>query len=212
MPTAKPTAQRKRNRKRKRRLASSSSSSLSSPDSSDSSSDQIPNTATIKRAPLKEQATPSSEDESSSSSTSLSSSDSENDVKGGAGALASPSLSSAKPPPSRPNQSPSPSPPSPDVVPPFLAPAEGSNNQAQDEQALRNRFRQFWMASVAEAFGDDLEQIRKVRAPRAFLSLGRFFFYLPHRSHTFFFFSPIAGAEYDRIASCFVDRFPRFWW
>ncbi|KAI0299379.1 hypothetical protein B0F90DRAFT_1818140 [Multifurca ochricompacta] len=56
-------------------------------------------------------------------------------------------------------RSPSPSPP-PTDVPPFLPP-EGSGNRAQDEQALRDRFRQFWMASVADAFRDDLEQIRK---------------------------------------------------
>ena len=30
------------------------------------------------------------------------------------------------------------------------------------EQELKDRFRQFWMASVAEGFRDDLEEIRKV--------------------------------------------------
>jgi len=31
----------------------------------------------------------------------------------------------------------------------------------QDEQVLKDRFRKFWMASVADGFKDDLEQIRK---------------------------------------------------
>ncbi|KAH9034772.1 hypothetical protein EDB85DRAFT_1946692 [Lactarius pseudohatsudake] len=57
-------------------------------------------------------------------------------------------------------RSPSPSPP-PVGLPPFL-PSEGSGSRAdEEEQALRNRFRQFWMASVADAFSDDLERIRK---------------------------------------------------
>jgi hypothetical protein len=73
----------------------------------------------------------------------------------------------------RPSPSPSPSPPPTDPRP-FLPP-EGSSSRAQDEQALRSRFRQFWMASVADAFADDLEQIRQVRPQQtsefAFLNL-----------------------------------------
>jgi ribosome assembly protein 3 len=38
----------------------------------------------------------------------------------------------------------------------------GDDSSAQ-EQALRARFHKFWMASVADAFGDDLKEIRKVR-------------------------------------------------
>ena len=167
MPTAKPTAPRRRNRKRKRRLASSSSS-----DSSDSSSDDTSKETAVKKAPLKKQTTPSSAESSSSpspSSSSTSSSDSENeDNASHVGELATALISSAKSrrddpghhPPVRP-RSPSPSPPPADA-PPFLPP-NGSSSRAQDEQALRNRFRQFWMASVADAFGDDLEQIRQVR-------------------------------------------------
>jgi hypothetical protein len=171
MPTAKPTAPRRRNRKRKRRLASSSSSS----DSSDSSSDEK---TPVKRAPLKKQATPSpaeSPTSSSSSSSSLSSSapsssDSENEndaphVVGQHPVIAP--ISSTKPRHDdsglatfRP-RSPSPSPPPADA--PAFLPPEGTGSGTQDEQALRNRFRQFWMASVADAFGDDLEQIRQVR-------------------------------------------------
>ncbi|KAH9034966.1 hypothetical protein EDB85DRAFT_1945084 [Lactarius pseudohatsudake] len=156
MPTTKPTAPRKRNRKRKRRLASSSSSSSSS---DSASSDETP----VKKAPLKKQATPSSAEEpsSSSSSSSPSSSDSEHDD--------APHESNALPAVSRvpfvktqgvKARSPSPSPP-PVGLPPFL-PSEGSGSRAdEEEQALRNRFRQFWMASVADAFSDDLERIRK---------------------------------------------------
>jgi ribosome assembly protein 3 len=167
MPTARSTAPRKRNRRRKRRLVSSSSSSPSS-DSSDSSSDQVLNKITTKEVPWKQQATPSEEEGSSSSSTSpSSSSDSENDashVASGAPASPHPSAKMQRSGPGRDRADPSPSPSPPPVdVPPFLAP-EGSSSRAQDEQALRNRFRQFWMASVADAFGDDLDQIRKVCA------------------------------------------------
>jgi len=34
-------------------------------------------------------------------------------------------------------------------------------NDAQNEQILKDRFRKFWMASVADGFKDDLEEIRK---------------------------------------------------
>jgi DNA mismatch repair ATPase MutL len=169
MPTAKPTAPRKRNRKRKRRLASSSSSS-----DSDSSSDEaeVSKKTPVKKAtPIKPHATASPAEESSpsSSSSSPSSSDSEEGDDAPHAPVTHPAPSSAIPQRSdsepaktreRP-RSPSPSPPPADA-PPFLPP-EGSSSRAQDEQALRNRFRQFWMASVADAFADDLEQIRQVR-------------------------------------------------
>jgi ribosome assembly protein 3 len=179
MPTAKPTAPRKRNRKRKRRQASSSSSS----DSLDSSSDEAEvskNTPANKATLIKPQAKASSAEASSPSlsSSSPSSSDSEegdDDDDGGdaphvvgapvthpASTSAIPQRSDSEPAKTRERlRSPSPSPPPPDA-PPFLPP-EGSSSRAQDEQALRDRFRQFWMASVADAFADDLEQIRQVR-------------------------------------------------
>ena len=165
-PTTKPPAPRKRNRKRKRRLASSSSSSDSS--SSDSSSNETPNKTTVKKAPLKKQATPSSVEKpssplpsaSSSSSSSPSSSDSEEESKVLPNVPQAPFVKSQVSERVR-VRSPSPSPPPVDL--PAFLPAEGSSNRAQDEQALRDRFRQFWMASVADAFSDDLEQIRKVR-------------------------------------------------
>ncbi|KAH9077715.1 hypothetical protein EDB83DRAFT_2345454 [Lactarius deliciosus] len=157
MPTTKPTAPRKRNRKRKRRLASSSSSSSSS---DSASSDETP----VKKAPLKKQATPSSAEEPSSSSSSPSSSDSEDDALHESNALPLPAVSRVPFVKTQGSErvkarSPSPSPPPVDL-PPFL-PSEGSGGRAEEEQALRDRFRQFWMASVADAFSDDLERIRK---------------------------------------------------
>ena len=172
MPAANPTAPRRRNRKRKRRQASSSSSSSSS-DSIDSSSDgsEVPKKTHVKEAPsIKPEATRSSPSPALSS-TSSSTSDSEGGDDDDDAPVAHPASSSAIPQrtDSEPaktrerdrHRSPSPSPPPADA-PPFLPPAE-SNNRAEDEQALRNRFRQFWMASVADAFADDLEQIRQVR-------------------------------------------------
>jgi ribosome assembly protein 3 len=178
MPTAKPTAPRRRNRKRKRRQASSSSSS----DSSDSSSDEAEVSKKTPASQIKPQAAAplakgsSSPSPSLSSSSSPSSSDSEesnDDVPHVIDAPAiHPASSSAIPQRSdsepaktrqrrRSSPSPSPSPPPADA-PPFLPP-EGTSSRAQDEPALRNRFKQFWMASVADAFADDLEQIRQVR-------------------------------------------------
>ncbi len=165
MPAAKPTAPRRRNRKRKRRQASSSSSS----DSLDSSSDEseIPKKTPFKEVSvIKPQATMSSPSLSSSSSSSSGSegSDDDNDapVAHPASSSAIPQHTDSEPAKSRDRRrSPSPSPP-PSDAPPFLPP-KGSSNRAEDEQALRNRFRQFWMASVADAFADDLERIRQVR-------------------------------------------------
>ncbi|KAN0088222.1 hypothetical protein V8E55_005279, partial [Tylopilus felleus] len=47
--------------------------------------------------------------------------------------------------------------PQPNVdIPPFMLP-----NAPESEKALKERFRKFWMASIAEGFKDDLEEIRK---------------------------------------------------
>lgn len=155
MHAAKPTAPRKRNRKRKRRQASSSSSS----DSLDSSSgeSEVPKKTHFKAAPpIKPSPSPSL------SSSSSSSSDSEGGDDGDASAVIPQRTDSGPVAKARDQpRSPSPSPP-PTDAPPFLPP-EGSSSRAQDEQALRNRFRQFWMASVADGFADDLEKIRQVR-------------------------------------------------
>ncbi|KAJ7062799.1 hypothetical protein C8F01DRAFT_1251610 [Mycena amicta] len=54
--------------------------------------------------------------------------------------------------------SPSPPPPSP-TLPSFLPPADAPNFE-DAEKEMKARFRTFWMASVADGFKDDLEQIR----------------------------------------------------
>jgi hypothetical protein len=101
---------------------------------------------------------------SSSSSSSLSSSDSEDDAIHESKVLPTvPQAPFVKSQGSERGRARSPSPSPPPVDLPSFLPAEGSRNRAQEEQALRDRFRQFWMSSVADAFSDDLEQIRKVR-------------------------------------------------
>lgn len=45
-------------------------------------------------------------------------------------------------------------------MPSFL-PGDASHVQPHNEQVLKERFRKFWMVSVADAFKDDLEEIRK---------------------------------------------------
>lgn len=152
-PPAKPAVVRKRNRKRKRRVVSSSSSSGSSSDST-SDGDDAP---TIRR-PVAAKAT-----SSSSSSSSDSSSDSDSD------AVVQPShpvdrtlQREAAPTNQNRMRSPSVSPP-PAPIPSFLPPKTTSTAQSEEnEQILKDRFRKFWMASVADGFKDDLEQIRKV--------------------------------------------------
>ncbi len=57
------------------------------------------------------------------------------------------------------------------------------------------------MASVADAFSDDLEQIRKVR------HLFRAPFYAFPVAH----YAQPEGTEYDQIAPCSADRLSRFW-
>jgi ribosome assembly protein 3 len=47
-------------------------------------------------------------------------------------------------------------------LPSFL-PSNQGGAKSEEEQKLKDRFRQFWMASVADGFKDDLEEIRKVR-------------------------------------------------
>jgi len=58
--------------------------------------------------------------------------------------------------------SPSPSPPS-AALPSFLpSEKEGDDDDTgSKEKELKDRFRQFWMTSVADGFKDDLEEIRK---------------------------------------------------
>ncbi|KAG2108574.1 hypothetical protein BD769DRAFT_1365871 [Suillus cothurnatus] len=56
-------------------------------------------------------------------------------------------------------RSPSPSLPSAEI-PSFLPPNPSTNDEAR-EQAMKDKFRKFWMSSLAEGFKEDLEEIRK---------------------------------------------------
>ena len=145
MAPPKPTTTRKRNRKRQRRAASSSSSDDDS--SSDSDASQV---QTASKAPpsirLPPQA-PSSDEEDISSSGNESS---EDDFVHHEVAHQQPQTSADPPRRS----------PSPDPRPCPVSPFPGN---PQVEELLRQRFRKFWMSSVADAFSDDLGEIRKVR-------------------------------------------------
>jgi len=54
----------------------------------------------------------------------------------------------------------SPTPPPADI-PPFLPSQTGTDAAKEREKEMKEKFRKFWMASVADAFKDDLEEIRK---------------------------------------------------
>ncbi|KAF8709720.1 Ribosome-assembly protein 3, partial [Rhizoctonia solani] len=150
---------RKRNRKRKRRAASSSSSSASS--SSSSSEDESPQVTTIP-VPTKiivQQDSSDSESDSSSSSSSSSSASSESSSSVRSTGLQAAATTHALPKPKR-RDSHSPSPP-PTALPSFLPPS-GTEGSHKREEELRARFRSFWMASVADGFRADLEELHKV--------------------------------------------------
>ncbi|KAJ3511476.1 hypothetical protein NLJ89_g4079 [Agrocybe chaxingu] len=157
MPPAatKPPAPRKRNRKRKRRAASSSSSSSSS-DSSDSSGDDVPAKKIAPKAQIPQE---SSSSLSSSSESSDSSSSDEEEVTTNAVPRGRQEEKDIAPKPAR-RLSPSPS-PRPGELPSFLPSKDTTGGSKLQEQELKNKFRQFWMASVADGFRDDLETIRK---------------------------------------------------
>ncbi|KAI6122940.1 hypothetical protein EDD16DRAFT_1569993 [Pisolithus croceorrhizus] len=166
-PTAARPTTKKRNRKRKRRIASSSSESSSSDDSSsvDSVSSAQRSKVTQKHpqssAPPAGKDDPSSSSSSSSSSAPSSSSDDDSEVddeKTEKAASLQPDITapSTKEPTLPARDSPSPPPPSVVAIPPFINPGS-----PEDELALKEKFRRFWMASLAEGFKDDLEVIRK---------------------------------------------------
>lgn len=156
-PVLKPA--RRRNRKRKRRAASSDSSSSSDDSSSDESAQTTPQ---IRAPPAKKPGSDMTSSSESSSSDSDSESDDDNarttsmvnnqiqvdDPKVGHDKGASRRGSLSPPPPST-------------EIPSFLP----SNQPADDmalEQAMKDKFRKFWMSSIAEGFKEDLEEIRKV--------------------------------------------------
>ncbi|CAE6458679.1 unnamed protein product [Rhizoctonia solani] len=145
---------RKRNRKRKRRAASSSSSSASS--SSSSSEDESPQVTTIPVPTKIIVQQDSSDSESDSSSSSSASSESSSSVR--STSLQAAATTHALPKPKR-RDSHSPSPP-PTALPSFLPPS-GTEGSHKREEELRARFRSFWMASVADGFRADLEELHK---------------------------------------------------
>ena len=155
---------RKRNRKRKRRVASSSESSSSSSSESGSagSEDEKPATVKLKTKPpaelvVSEHSSSSSESDSNSSSD-QESNNQEADVEM-ADALIPPIEKSDKRERVVYSRSPSPVPVS---HPSFLPTKPDGSVDTESEQQLKDRFRKFWMQSVADAFQDDLVQIHKV--------------------------------------------------
>jgi len=157
---------RKRNRKRKRRVASSSgSSSSSSEDSSSDPEDEEPTTVKLKtQVPTKLVVS-----KDSSSSSESSESDSESDSSSGGESIHQeddvemldapvPTEKSGKRERVVYSRSPS---PIPAPVPSFLPTNPDGSIDTESEQQLKDKFRKFWMQSVADAFQDDLVQIHK---------------------------------------------------
>ena len=158
MPPAKSTnpAPRKRTRKRKRRAISSSSSSSSS--ESSSSEEEKSSPETVRKVPETPKPAVTSESESDSDSdTSDSSSSIVEPLKDG---LPEPGPIPLQKP-SKLHRSPSSSPP-PAKIPSFLPP-QGDASAEEKEKEMKDKFRKFWMSSVADGFQDDLEELRKVR-------------------------------------------------
>ena len=153
MPSAKSTnpAPRKRTRKRKRRAVSVSSSSSSSQPSS--SSEEESSSDTIRKVPVTPKPAVSSESESDSDSDTSS--------------IVTPSKDglTLSQKPNKVHRSPSPSPP-PVEIPSFLPPRRDVSAE-EKEKDLKDKFRKFWMSSVADGFRDDLEELRKVRVQGA---------------------------------------------
>ncbi|RDB20233.1 hypothetical protein Hypma_012625 [Hypsizygus marmoreus] len=153
-PAARPVAPRKRNRKRKRRAASSSESSSSSSESEPETEVQEKTARPVPAQPVIQS------EESSSESSSDSSSESGSELETTTAPVAPPANHvKSLPSKSRTRASPSPSPP-PSTLPTFINPGQDEDKDAQ-EKVMKERFRKFWMASVADGFKDDLEQIRK---------------------------------------------------
>ncbi|KAI6168934.1 hypothetical protein EDD17DRAFT_1772630 [Pisolithus thermaeus] len=137
-PTAARPTTKKRNRKRKRRIASSSSESSSSDDSSSVDSvSSAQRSKTTLPPPL-----PHDDSEADNEVTEKAASP-QPDITG----------PSTKGPTSPARDSPSPPPPSVVATPPLINPGS-----PEDELVLKEKFRKFWMASLAEGFKDDLEE------------------------------------------------------
>ena len=156
---------RKRNRKRKRRVASSSesSSSPSSEDGSSGSEDEKPTTVKLKtQASAKPVVSKDSSSGSSESESESDSSDEESVRQGDDVEMLDASVPTEKnDKQERVVYSRSPS-PTPAQIPSFLPTKPDGSVDTENEQQLKDRFRKFWMQSVADAFQDDLVQIHKV--------------------------------------------------
>ncbi|OJA12946.1 hypothetical protein AZE42_07481 [Rhizopogon vesiculosus] len=152
-----PKPARRRNRKRKRRAASSDSSSSDDDSSSDES---VQPTRQIRAPPTK---VPES-DTTSSSSSSSSDSDSESDGDDAGASIVKKQVQVDNPTvphekgASRRN---SPSPPLPSAEIPSFLPSNPPADDMAHDQAMKDKFRKFWMSSIAEGFREDLEEIRK---------------------------------------------------
>jgi len=144
-----PKPTRKRNIKRKRRVVSDSSSSEEDSSSSSDASKTV--TSPVRQPKPSENADADDEDKESSSSDA---SEDDSDTDDENVAISKPS---SRPGPHEPPlQRDSPSPQPGVAIPPFIPP-----NAPEGEQVLKDKFRKFWMASIAEGFKDDLEEIRK---------------------------------------------------
>jgi len=157
-PPNKPGLGKRRIRKRKRRQAQSSSSSSSSDSDSDSQNAQkvTASPAAVPTAPAEDRSEHSSFSDPDSTA---SASDAESVRDGGDARLQSPKRTAPR------QQSRSPSPPDP-TIPRLVTLNPTTDEEKQRDAQLRDKFRKFWMASVADAFSDDLEKIQKVRGVR----------------------------------------------
>ncbi|KZO93791.1 hypothetical protein CALVIDRAFT_600506 [Calocera viscosa TUFC12733] len=154
MVKADPASKKRRTRRRKRREVSESSSSDDESGSEDGV--QTPRQAAIPPAQPAPPAVESSDDTDSSESES-----SDEDMDATAQQKPDVATLPTQPAPeaSRPRKRPasrSPSPPSP-ALPTFL-PKDGGEEK---EQQLKARFHKYWMASLADGFAEDLDEIRK---------------------------------------------------
>jgi ribosome assembly protein 3 len=159
MPAAAPkhVVSRNRTRKRKRRAAISSSSDSSS--DSDPDVQLIPPTVLNPNHPSSSSSSSDSEDSDSDSSSSFSASSPLKTLQPKASEVRRPKATSS----TLRQLPPSPSPPLAEVV--TFLPSENAAVAAKNvvqEQAVKDKFRQLWMASVADGFKEDLEDIRKV--------------------------------------------------
>ncbi|KAI0079033.1 hypothetical protein K474DRAFT_1640546 [Panus rudis PR-1116 ss-1] len=175
-PATKPPAPRKRQRKRKRRVASSSESSSSSDSDSDSSASSAGHVKITKAkersakaaaaAKAKQIAQEKESDTESPSSSESSSSESDDGIRGRGQTKAGDAfqeknqVAQSTKPSRRRSTSPD-KPPQPVPLPSFIPNSGDAQEDAKKEQELKDRFRKFWMESIADAFKGDLEVIQQ---------------------------------------------------